>query len=226
MNLPKRLLCCAEQVRPGAKFVDVGTDHALLPCYLVQQGQVAQAIAADVNEKPLMAARQTIAKQQCTDKVHTRLSDGLAQIAPGEATDIVIAGMGGELILRIVTDCDWVKHPDKRLILQPMTQMDTLRLGLCAAGFAIEDEVAVSEKGHDYTILRCVYRGEARTLTPLEAVGGCHLQHPTGDSARYLRTQLGRLQKIAAGLGAAGAADAAPVQALVDKLAQWMEEHR
>ena len=58
--LPKRLMACAALVRRGAKVCDVGTDHALLPCYLAKEGISPAVIASDVNEKPLLGAARTI----------------------------------------------------------------------------------------------------------------------------------------------------------------------
>ena len=68
------------------------------------------------------------------------MSDGLARFAAGEVDTIVIAGMGGELMARILGDCDWIQNPEITLILQPMTAVRALRLFLLEQGFSLEKE--------------------------------------------------------------------------------------
>ena len=120
--LPKRLQACADFVRQGTRVCDVGTDHALLPCELVKQGKATAALAADVHEKPLAGARKTIRASGCADRVTTRLSDGLQQILPEEADDVVIAGMGGETIAQILAAAPWLQGRGCRLLLQPQPE--------------------------------------------------------------------------------------------------------
>lgn len=222
--LPKRLQACADFVRQGTRVCDVGTDHALLPCELVKQGKATAALAADVHEKPLAGARKTIRASGCADRVTTRLSDGLQQILPEEADDVVIAGMGGELMARIVLECDWLRTDTKRLILQPMTQAPLLRQALAQNGFRVLEERAVWENGHSYTVLWAAYDGVSRTLTLAESWAGAHQNHPVGESARYLKIQQSRAQKIARGLFQAGDPNAQKMQDLADALGNGIEE--
>ena len=100
----KRLLLCAELVT-GDHICDIGTDHGYLPAYLVLTGKCRRATAADINEMPLEAAKSIFAKENISDKADFFLSDGLKNVPLEGVTDIVIAGMGGELISHIfVTD--------------------------------------------------------------------------------------------------------------------------
>lgn len=218
MNLPKRLLACAAYVRAGSTVTDVGTDHALLPCWLAKEGHAV--IAADVHEKPLERAAETVAREGMTAKVKTRLSDGLENIRPEEAEDVVIAGMGGELIVRILLACPWAREPNRRLILQPMTQADILRRELCAAGFRLEDETALEENGHHYTVLCVSWCSESTALTEREALGGLHLYKHDEASGRYLAHQRQKLLRIVEGLShsANGAEEAARLKALAETL--------
>jgi len=222
--LPKRLLVCAEQIRHQAKVCDVGTDHALLPCYLVEEGIAKQVIASDVNEKPLAGAQKLVEKRGLSGKVTTRLSDGLKQILSEEADDIVVAGMGGELIARILLDCSWAKDAAKRFVLQPMTQTPYLRQTLWENGFVIEEETAVSENGHVYTVLRVHYTGETTPFTEADCWAGCHRFHPVGESADYLAHQAKRLEKMVIGMEKAAAPEAAQTRRLMEELLQVLEE--
>ena len=109
MKLDERLSLCAQMVRDGAAVADIGTDHAYLPVYLVECGKIHKAIAADVREGPLENAKGNISKNGFDQQIKTVLSDGLEKISPDEADDIVIAGMGGELIIRIISAAAWLK---------------------------------------------------------------------------------------------------------------------
>ena len=146
-QLGPRLALCASLVREGSTLCDVGTDHGYLPIWLLKTGKIPKALACDINPGPLEAARRDGAKYGVGEELSFRLSDGLEAVSPEEAEDIAIAGMGGELILRIVTQAPWLRDPQKRLILQPMSSVPELRLGLRDLGFAVLQEEAVEDGG-------------------------------------------------------------------------------
>lgn len=154
--LDKRLQLCAEFVR-GTKVCDVGTDHAYLAAELLSSGKCISAVASDINEKPLAAARDTLAKAGVSDKAEVILSDGLKNVPEKGITDIVIAGMGGELIARILSECGWLDG--KNLILQPMSRAEFLIDRLCGNGFEILAQRAVSDGKFLYTVINAVKNG-------------------------------------------------------------------
>lgn len=154
ISLDSRLKAAADLCRRGVTVCDVGTDHALLACYLAQTG-AKSVIASDVRKGPLEAARRTI-MQQGVDNVAAVLSDGLDKI--DYADDVVIAGMGGELIARIIAGCRFLSE-DTRFILQPMTKADTLRRELCRSGFEIIKERTAKEGVRRYTVMLVKYTG-------------------------------------------------------------------
>lgn len=133
---------------------DVGTDHAYLACWLAKNG-AGSVIASDVREGPLNAARRTI-EQQGVKNVTAVLSDGLERI--DFADDVVICGMGGELILDIIHGCRFLSQ-DTRFILQPMTKADVLRCGLCRSGFEIIEEHTAREGERFYTVMLVKHTG-------------------------------------------------------------------
>ena len=104
MELSKRLQAVADLVTAGCRVADVGTDHAYIPIALVQEGRIPGAVAMDVNTGPLERARLHVAENRLEEKIELRLSDGLAALSPGEADSVVIAGMGGGLVIRILTE--------------------------------------------------------------------------------------------------------------------------
>ncbi len=166
-QLGPRLALCASLVREGSTLCDVGTDHGYLPIWLLKTGKIPKALACDINPGPLEAARRDGAKYGVGEELSFRLSDGLEAVSPEEAEDIAIAGMGGELILRIVTQAPWLRDPQKRLILQPMSSVPELRLGLRDLGFAVLQEEAVEDGGKVYSAFSAQYQGIPVDTGPL-----------------------------------------------------------
>ena len=167
-----RLSLCADMVREGSRLADIGTDHGYLPIFLCRSGKIPSAIACDVNPLPLRSARENIAKYGLSDRITTRLSDGLKELRPDEADDIVIAGMGGELIRDILAAAPWLCDPAKRLILQPMTHHEDLVGWLYANGFAVLRQEAVLDEKKHYTVLSAEYDGAARPHELFDCIVG------------------------------------------------------
>lgn len=158
--LSKRLTAVARFVRHGAFLADVGTDHAYLPIYAIQNGIAERAVAADVNKKPLASAIANIEKYELTDEITCVLTSGFDGLDKYGITDAVIAGMGGELIAMIVDDAEFIRRDGFRLIVQPMTMPDAARAALCRNGFSVSDEYTLKEDGKLYTVISADYIGK------------------------------------------------------------------
>ncbi|MFA9380734.1 MAG: class I SAM-dependent methyltransferase [Acetanaerobacterium sp.] len=186
--LDKRLGTAAGWVRAGSVLADVGTDHGYLAANLVGRGVCPAAYACDVGTLPLLRARDTVVRCGLSDKIRLVLSDGLTGLEPHCAQDIVIAGMGGELIARILTGVQWICDKGVRLILQPMTRAEHLRRHLFTNGFDIEGERGVCEGTHCYTVI-CAYYTGTRNANPDElavSLGGL-CEGADEDSQEYIR---------------------------------------
>ena len=192
--LKGRLSLCAEYVREGSRLADIGTDHGYLPIALCQSGRIPSALACDINPLPLGSAAQNIRESGLSDRIETRLSDGLAEIGADEVDDIVIAGMGGELIAAILENCPWVKDASKRLILQPMTRHDALIRRLYENGFCIEKQGAVFDSKKVYTVLCVRYDGAPKKCGVYEANVG-RLSTDSEAEIAFLRKCLDKLKK-------------------------------
>ena len=167
LKLSKRLSAAASFVRDGAVCADIGTDHAYIPISLVLDGRVKYAIASDINEGPILKAKENIEKYGLSDKITARIADGLNGIEEFKPDSIVICGMGGELIARIINDCDYVKQQGIQLILQPMTSIAELREYL-SHGFKIYDEDIVFDADKLYQIICAEYDGNEHKYTNAE----------------------------------------------------------
>lgn len=159
--LDERLEKCASLVQKSARLVDVGTDHAFLPVQLLKSGKISFAIASDINEKPLKNGMLT-AQKYGENNIDFRLGPGLDTIKPEDKiTDVVIAGMGGEIISEIIASSPLTKNKEINLILQPMTKSDELIAFLYKNGFNIKEQSCVISKGKCYTVMSVNYTGES-----------------------------------------------------------------
>ena len=104
MELSKRLQAVAGFVSEGNRLVDVGTDHGYIPIYLVKTGKIPSAIAMDVKKGPLSRAEEHIGQAGLDAYIECRLSDGLRGLKPGEGESLLLAGMGGNLMIRILME--------------------------------------------------------------------------------------------------------------------------
>ena len=172
--LDDRLYLAASFVREGRVFADIGTDHAYIPIFLINTGKNPAALACDINEGPLERAKEHAEKYGCTKEISFYLADGLSGLPLKEknVTDIVICGMGGELIADIIKESDYVKNPNVRLILQPMTKPEKLREYLSSAGFKETDSGAVTADGKPYQCMVYTYTGEPYELSEIEKLLG------------------------------------------------------
>ena len=168
MQLSQRLSSVASMVTAGNCLADVGTDHGYVPIYLYERKIIPRAIAMDVNKGPLERAALHIAESGMKEAIETRLSDGLTALKPGEANSVVIAGMGGPLIIRILSAHPKVTESLKELILQPQSEISEVRIWLYEQGYEIVEEHMVFEDGKYYPMFKAVKNPEAEKLTDLE----------------------------------------------------------
>lgn len=153
MNLSIRLHKIADFVAEGGTMADIGTDHGHLPVYLLQKKKKERAIAMDVRSGPLSRAQQAIAMCELTDKIETRLSDGLEALKPEEADTIVIAGMGGALIQKILAEGKHMWDSVSQWVLSPQSEIKETRYWLENNGFCIKKEDMVVDSGKYYVIM-------------------------------------------------------------------------
>ncbi len=193
VKLTPRLLTAVPYVRPGRLVADIGTDHAYLPIHLCESGVLTPtaerpicAIAADINRGPVERADIHIRAAGLADRILTVQTDGLSGLDAHDPDDIIIFGMGGELIAAILAAAPWIRRAGKRLILQPMTHAEKLRAHLLASGFCITGETLSREGERIYQTMCAEWRGtEAPMLTPAELSVG-QARHRVGEAQTAL----------------------------------------
>ena len=208
--LSGRLQAVASMVTVGNRVCDVGCDHGFVPIYLVEQGISPMVLAMDVKQGPLSAAREHIAERGLEDVIETRLSDGLHNYNVGEADTLVCAGMGGRLMMRILSDNRDKTESFRELILQPQSEIEQFRAWLREQGYRITDENMIEEDGKFYPMMR-VEKGNPITDTKLckleERYGPLLLKHQDKTLTAYLRREERIYTEILDNLQAQGLSD-------------------
>lgn len=189
--LSKRLQVIFDLVADEANVADIGTDHAYLPIALSLSKKAKRVIACDIKEKPLLKAKENIEKSGAYS-VETRLGDGISPILKGEVDTVIIAGMGGDVITRILSDCTWIKDKSLHILLQPMTSAELLRSFLNQNLFVIEKEVPVFDSQKVYTVMSVKYSGIVASYpVGFEFTG--RVTNETAEGRLYLEKQRKRI---------------------------------
>lgn len=158
MHLSNRLLAVANMVSTGNRLADVGTDHGYIPIYLIQQKKVPSAIAMDIRTGPLHRAEEHIRQQELGAYIETRLSDGVFALKQNEADTVLIAGMGGGLMKRILLEGEEVLQTVSELVLQPQSEVTQVRRFLCHHGYMITQEDMIEEDGKYYPMMKAIHQ--------------------------------------------------------------------
>ncbi len=180
--LSKRLQAVAAMVTAGNSVCDVGCDHGLVPIWLVEHGISPRVLAMDVRSGPLGAAGEHIAEHGLESLIETRLSDGLHNYNVGEADTLICAGMGGGLMMRILSEDRDKTASFRELILQPQSEIERFRAGLREMGYQIADEQMIEEDGKFYPMMRIDMK-----LCKLKEVNGICDGNVNHDDVAYAR---------------------------------------
>lgn len=207
MSVPisRRLKCCADMVPLNARVADIGADHGYLGIHLLSLGLVEYVAACDLREGPLQSARRNAARYHTQEQMEFFLSDGLQKVEPGSVDTVVCAGMGGDLIIQILSAAPWLQDERYTLILQPQTGIQDLRAWLGSHGFYEDRAELVRDGGFIYCVLRLRW-GRGMELTPgQQFVSPALLQSESPLLPEYMTRLQQSLEKIAEGLSRAQA---------------------
>lgn len=207
MKLNARLNSIARFIPVGSLVADIGTDHALLPIYLIREGIAERVIASDLNKGPLEAAKINVANAGLSGKIQLRLGNGLEVVASGEVQVCVISGMGGPTIREIIKSGN-EKAKIEQFVLQPMGGSSGLRVWLVDHGWQIKDEDLIKEDKRIYEIMYVV-RGTEKTSDRTEISIGPRLlenNHPL--LSELLLQELQQNRNILTGLGQSSKSEA------------------
>ena len=225
ITLSPRLYAASELVRDGAFVSDVGTDHAYLPIALYLSGKIRGAVASDINKGPIEKARENIEKYGLSTKISTVHTAGLCGIEPFSPDDVLILGMGGELIASIIADAPWVASKDINLCLQPMTHAEDLRRFLIENGFEITDERIVREGDKLYQIILASFTDKKITPYAEEEfyLGRVNIQKRPAELSSLATSIVAKLTRRAEGLESTGT-DTSELRVLIGKIQNYQTQ--
>ena len=192
-NLSERLRLVASFTETGTVLADIGSDHAYLPCWLIQNGRISRAIAGEVVKGPFESAKRNVAKEGLTDQITVRLANGLQAILPEDGVETVtIAGMGGSLIASILKSDSKRLSGVKRIIVQPNIHAMAIREWAVDNSWMIVEETILKEDNKIYEIL-VLERGEQSYTSEELLMGPILLQQR---SAVFQEKWQGELKEI------------------------------
>ncbi len=193
--LSKRLKAVADMVTEGNIAADIGTDQGYVPIYLIKNNISKKAYALDINEGPLKMAAKNIRLEGLSDKITTVLSDGMEQMKDNMAESVIIAGMGGDLIVDILSRGSRIKGI-KELVLSPHKRIDLVRKFLSQNCWEIIKEDMVMDGGKYYTIIKAV-KGQNTEYTDVELLYGKYLLETKNQVLKqYLKKENEKFSKI------------------------------
>lgn len=196
MKLSDRLQAVASFVTPGLKVVDIGTDHGYVPIYLIKEKISSYVIAMDINKGPILRAKAHIMEEGLTEYIDTRISDGFEKIHIGEAKSAIIAGMGGELIIKILENGREIVEDLDELILSPHSEIASVREYLHKNNLKIEDEKMLIDEEKFYTIMK-VTKGKDKAYSLEEyKYGAILIDRKDEVLMKYLKKEMEKLDKI------------------------------
>lgn len=172
MQLSKRLQAVADMVPKGSKVANIGCDHAYVSLYLVQNHIAETVIAMDVNKGPLQKAKENVEKYECSDLIDLRLSDGAMELQQGEADVLLIAGMGGGLVQKILSDSIAIVRECRALVLQPQSEVANVRKYVDKLGFQIVEEKILIDEGKFYMMFRAEQMGKCSKSIEQQCLDG------------------------------------------------------
>lgn len=204
IKISKRLHALADMITEGSVLADVGTDHGYIPIYLLQTGKISRAFAMDIRKGPLLRAREHVEAFGLGDYITLRLSDGVAALSKGEADSVLIAGMGGGVILHILEEGKKVIESAKELILQPQSEIEKVREYIYKKGYMVDREDIIFEDGKYYPMMHIVMDGIKQekpdySLEEWQVVyryGGRLLQKRNPTLDQYLFYRIGQYEAI------------------------------
>lgn len=222
MDLTPRLRAIGESIERCNVIADIGSDHAYLPIYLINNGKAEKIIATDINVGPAEISRKRIKKYGLEDHIEVRVGNGLKVLDKGEADIIIIAGMGGLLIQSILSESLDVAKSADEVILQPMRDSRALIKWLLENSFSILEGEIVKEKDKYYEIIWC--RFDERSKKDINMINEVYYYKNTPILKEYIDKKIEQYTKIVKQLKASNITDEeARMQECIKELNDYRE---
>lgn len=196
MQLSTRLAAIAQFVPKQSHVIDVGTDHAYIPIYLVEQGIALSCLATDINKGPLEKAKKNLVAHQLEQKIKLMQTNGVESVTADQGEVLMISGMGGYLIIDILQRGHELVRKMKKLILQPQQDIVEVRKYLHQIGFRIEAEAFVEDDEKYYTVISAVPGKERYEKAYEYAYGKCLIEQKNEVLKEWVEMKLAKQEGI------------------------------
>ncbi|MCR5737610.1 MAG: class I SAM-dependent methyltransferase [Eubacterium sp.] len=216
--ISKRLKAVADMVTPGLTAADIGTDHAYVPIYLIEHEISPKVYAMDINEGPIRMAIANVENEGYEEQIVVAQANGMQKLEAGQVESVVIAGMGGELIVQILKDSK-VNDSVQEFILSPHKNPEILRKYLNENGYLISEEQMLQDGGKYYVIMKVVH-GEEPQFSEEELLFGRKLMEQKDEVLKeYLTLRKEKFEQILDRARKNDSADVEVIQKTVDQIA-------
>lgn len=222
-----RMKVLADKVRAGVTVCDVGTDHAIIPIELIKSGKTPVCIITDISLPSLQKGIKNARDAGCEDRIIPYCTNGTVGAELETEMDIIIAGMGGELITEIMEQDSRLKNCKYRFILQPMSKAEHLRKYLADYGYEILSESKAESGGRIYAVICCGYTGEKYIISETELMFGKLSEKPSLPEIKYCANVIKVLKVKLAGMESGSGSDIAELKklrALISELERKLNE--
>lgn len=152
MKLSLRLNAIYEMV-PYEVTADIGSDHGKLMIALFNDGRIPKGYAVENKKGPYNRLVAALKEAHIEDDVVPLFSDGISELPPSVST-IVLAGMGGETIIKILSSHIEKLKNVQTIIVDAHTSTPKLRKYISELGYIIIDERIINEDGIYYEIIK------------------------------------------------------------------------
>jgi tRNA (adenine22-N1)-methyltransferase len=188
-----RLYAIVDMVPKSGVVADIGCDHGKTAVLLLKNGKAKRVICTDISAKSLEKARALLSSKELDGLASFRSGDGLTVLEKGEADTVVISGLGGDLMAKILE-----KGKEKApamLVLSCNTKPETVRSWLCDNGYRVEDEDIVSDGSYFYTVM-LARKGEPQKLNDIELeLGPVLLNKKPPAFVRFVRKKIDKMEE-------------------------------
>ncbi len=205
----ERMTLIYSLIRDGKNVLDVGTDHAIIPIELVKNGKSPLASVTDISRPSLEKGIKNIAAAGLKEKISAYCTDGTLGVPLDSVDDIIIAGMGGELIVKILSQDERLRSERLRFILQPMTKPEETRKYLYENGFNVLSETKVVSEGRVYAVILAEFNGKAADFSLSDLLLGVTPNRENVADVTYAERLLSALTTRLSGLNKAEEKDTA-----------------
>ena len=203
--LSQRLLVLTEMIIKGEATADIGADHGELAKFLVEKQLAPRVIASELGEGPYLRLQAGLKDSPYREMIEVRQGNGLTVLDPGEVVNVVIAGLGGEAMVKILSQDRQKAASFKRYVFQPMSRPGSLRRELSQKGWPILDERLVEENGRLFIAISSSPGNKPYQLSALEIdIGPFILRNDNAPYTLYLKSYLYKYKQAYSGLLKAG----------------------